>query len=78
MCNVTLSLKYITFSVVDKNNVRIVATMLTVEHALKEAFECWCSCNTKDGCNRLGLGHAAEGWRNDQGDGRAIEGYTRM
>ncbi|KAF6150430.1 hypothetical protein GIB67_023929 [Kingdonia uniflora] len=42
-----ISLKYITANVVDRINGRIVATASTVEHALKEAFECGRTCNAK-------------------------------
>ncbi|KAF6150445.1 hypothetical protein GIB67_023944 [Kingdonia uniflora] len=42
-----MSLKYITANVVDRNNGSIVATASTVEHALKEAFECGRTCNAK-------------------------------
>ncbi|XP_056687269.1 uncharacterized protein [Spinacia oleracea] len=42
-----ISLKYITANVVDRNNGKIVATSSTVEHALKNMFECGRSCNAK-------------------------------
>ncbi|KAF6150572.1 hypothetical protein GIB67_030373 [Kingdonia uniflora] len=42
-----ISLKYITANVVDRNDGSIVATASTVEHALKEAFECGRTCNAK-------------------------------
>ncbi|KAK6936091.1 Ribosomal protein L18 [Dillenia turbinata] len=42
-----ISIKYITANVVDRNNGRIVATASTVEHALKETFECGRTCNAK-------------------------------
>ncbi|XVF46266.1 hypothetical protein PTKIN_Ptkin03bG0014000 [Pterospermum kingtungense] len=42
-----ISLKYITTNVVDRNNGRIVATASTVEHAIKNSFECGRSCNAK-------------------------------
>ncbi|CAH9090184.1 unnamed protein product [Cuscuta europaea] len=42
-----ISLKYITANVIDRNNGRIVATASSVEHSLKNSFECGRSCNAK-------------------------------
>ena len=38
---------YITASVVDRNNGRIVVTASTIEHSIKDSFECGRSCNAK-------------------------------
>ncbi|KAK8683620.1 hypothetical protein V6N13_039674 [Hibiscus sabdariffa] len=42
-----ISSKYITTNVLDRNNVRIVATASTVEHAIKNSLECSQSCSVK-------------------------------
>ncbi|KAK8707787.1 hypothetical protein V6N13_058839 [Hibiscus sabdariffa] len=42
-----ISLKYITANVVDRNNVRIVATASTIEHSIKNSLEYGQSCNAK-------------------------------
>ncbi|CAM8963479.1 unnamed protein product [Rhodiola kirilowii] len=42
-----ISIKYITANVVDRNKGNIVATASTVEHALKNTFECGRTCNAK-------------------------------
>ncbi|XP_059646839.1 uncharacterized protein LOC132293396 [Cornus florida] len=42
-----MSIKYITANVMDRNNGRIVASASTVEHALKDGFECGRAGNAK-------------------------------
>lgn len=42
-----ISLKHITANVVDRNNGRIIVSASSVEHSLKNAFECGRTCNAK-------------------------------
>ncbi|XP_068646404.1 uncharacterized protein [Aristolochia californica] len=42
-----ISLKHITANVIDRNYGRIVVSASSVEHALKEGFECGRTCNAK-------------------------------
>lgn len=42
-----ISFKYITANVVDRNNGRIVASASTVEHSLKDSFDCGRTSNAK-------------------------------
>jgi ribosomal protein L18 len=68
-----MSLKHITANVVDRNNGRIVATASTVEHALKDAFQCGRTCNSKAAAavgEVLAMRLKTEGLH--QGDGRGV------
>ena len=68
-----ISLKHITANVVDRNSGRIVATASTVVHALKDAFQCGRTCNSKAAAavgEVLAMRLKTEGLH--QGDGRGV------